>query len=90
MKSGRLSYFKRDSGLHMITFIIEFDEKLYQDCKDKIKRIVDGKDLIRDNSDCKFCQFNTTCKQDKEAEEDEIVDPLESDETMNEVLNSIK
>ena len=58
-----LSYFKRSNGKHVVTWEIDFDKELYNKTIEKIKRIISGKDLIKDDSDCGFCAYKDACKR---------------------------
>jgi CRISPR/Cas system-associated exonuclease Cas4 (RecB family) len=58
-----LSYFKRSNGKHVVTWEIDFDQELYNRTIDKIKRIISGTDLVKDNSDCNFCVYKDACKR---------------------------
>jgi len=60
-----LSYFNRSDGLHLDSFEIDFDQKVYDNIVDKIKRVIKGKHLKTDTRECRFCPYSWTCESYK-------------------------
>lgn len=62
IKKAVISYFKRSNGLHIGSFHIDYDAKMYKDVVGKFKRVINGKFLKHSNKFCKFCPYSYKCK----------------------------
>lgn len=56
-----ITYLSRDRGKHIATWEFDFDKDLFDKTIDKIKRVVEGKDLIKNKSECHFCPYKRAC-----------------------------
>ena len=69
---GYLDYVLRDNGKLLQQFTVQYDPQLFESTVAKILNIlmVDLSDLVKDKSDCNFCQYKSECKKlDKETKE---------------------
>jgi len=57
-----ITYVCRERGKHVVTWEIDFDQHLYNQTLDKVKRVSTNKDLVKDKSECRFCVYKNTCK----------------------------
>jgi len=61
LNSGTLSYFKRSNGVHINSFDVQFDEKVFRDIVEKFERVLENKELREDKSECQYCDFKYCC-----------------------------
>jgi CRISPR/Cas system-associated exonuclease Cas4 (RecB family) len=65
LKKAVISYFNRENGIHLNTFEVTYDEKVFEYIKGKFQRVIEGRGLKSDIRECKFCPFSWTCEQYK-------------------------
>jgi len=62
LNKAALCYINRENGIHINTFEIEFDERVFEKIKLKFARVIKGvKDLRSDTRECKYCPYKKIC-----------------------------
>lgn len=62
IKKTVVSYFDRQNGIHINSFEVDYDEKMFLAIREKFQRVVNGGPRLRsDNRECKFCPYSYTC-----------------------------
>jgi len=66
LTEGYISYFGRENGIHIKTFKVDFDQKMFDHIVRKFSRIINNaKDLRPDTRECKFCPYSYKCPSAK-------------------------
>jgi len=61
LKKAVISYFKRENGLHLNSFEIDFDQVMYDRILDKFAKVIQNRQLRTDTRECRFCPYSWTC-----------------------------
>jgi len=62
LKNGYVSYFNRENGIHIKTFKVEAEPKVFEHIKEKFAKVIRGdKNLRTDTRECEYCQYSWKC-----------------------------